>query len=232
MKLTKLTRKQVIAIGIIILVVIGAGGYFGLIKSAAERYQNAVAERNQARDLAQQVPSLEQQFKQVQVDHARAERELNAVYQAKMPYISVRDPVTALGRIWEEYGDHGMGPVLQSWVRSTKNFATGIELPEVRTDPPPRDTKEISVDLDKFGIVTSSFPKLLTFLRATDNMPRLGSIKKLTVKGQSPGLTVEAPMTVYLWTRDFTGAEGGAGTASPETAQAPGSSPTAATGGP
>ena len=231
MKLSRLTRKQVIVIGIVILVVIAAGGYFALIKGSSERYHNAVKERNYARAETQQVPRLKLDHERTLQEHGRAERRLDAIYRAKMPDISVKDPVEALGRLWVEYGDHGMGPLLEKWVRGTGNGVGTIELPDVRTDPPPQDTKEIAVDLDKFAIATKSFPTLLAFLRATGNMPRLGSIKKVKVTGSSPVLGVEAPMTVYLWTTGFTGAATGTGAQPAQTAQAGSASDRAAAPG-
>jgi len=73
MKLSKLNRKQAIAIGIAILVVIGVGGYFLLIKGARERYQAAVKERDEAKAQTERVPSLEVQWDRVRAEHARAE---------------------------------------------------------------------------------------------------------------------------------------------------------------
>lgn len=223
MTLSKLTRKQMLVIGIAILVVVAVGGYFLLVKGASERYQAAVKDRDEAKELTEKVPSLEVEYDRVQAAHARAERRLDACYAAKMPNISVKDPVKALGLLWIEYGDNGMGPALLGWVRSTGNSAGGVSLPDVRTDPPPRDTKEVQVVLDEFGISTKSFPTLLSFLRATVNMPRLGSIQKVKVSGQTPGLSVELPMTVYIWTKDFTGAAAASPTPTEAAQAAPGS---------
>ncbi|KPJ62910.1 hypothetical protein AMK68_04360 [candidate division KD3-62 bacterium DG_56] len=231
MRLSKLTRKQVMIIGILILVVVAAGGYFALIKGASERYHNAVKERDDARALAEQVPQLREDYEKTEQAHARAERRLNAIYAAKMPYISVKNPVDALTRLWNEYGDNGMGPILEKWARGTGNWVGTFGLPDVRTDPPPQDTKEIAVDLESFAITAKSFPKLLAFLRAMGTMPRLGSIKRVKVTGSTPALKVEAPMTVYLWTRHFTGAATGTGARPAETAQAGSGSSSSATSG-
>jgi hypothetical protein len=206
MKLSKLTRKQAMIIGIAILVVIAAAGYFLLIKGANERYQAALKDRDDAKSWCDKVSSLEIQYDSVRAEHARAERRLDACYAAKMPSISVADPVRALGRLWIEYGDHGLGRLLSGWVASTGNWGGTGQLPDVRTDPPTPDTKEVQVLLDKFGISAKSFPSLLSFLRASKSMPRLGSFQKIKISGSTPGLSVELPMTVYIWTKDFTGA--------------------------
>jgi hypothetical protein len=231
MKLSKLTRKQVIIIGIVLLVVIAAAGAFALIKPANERLQQAIKDRDDAKHWAGMLADKRTENDKAVADHKLAEARLNSIYRTKMPYISLKDPVQALGALWIEYGNSGMGPRLTSWVHSAGVFGGGVKLPDVRNDPPPQDTKEVAVTIDSFEVLAGSYSGLISFLNATTNMPRLGSITKLTVTATtneipSPPLKAAVPMTVYLWTRDYTGAVAGA-TGAPETTPggAPGAPP-------
>ena len=205
--LTKLTRKQTLALGAGLLVVVFILGFFLALNPARVGYQEKIATYNSEKAVAESWQEVDRAYKGELQRAMQVRSEWDDCYR-RMPDISLKSPERALVAIWIEYGEQ-LGQRISRWVVGrTLHYPQGVNIPEPQVTPPEPTTSLIAVPLDGFGVFTSGFSGVVGFLRSMREMPRLVLIRSLKVEGQSggmgTGLSLTIPATVYLFTRDYT----------------------------
>jgi hypothetical protein len=213
----KLTRKQALAFGAGLLVIVGILGLLLGVRPSMLGYQEQMKAYETAQAEAKSWPDVDQAYKAEVQRMIRVRSQWNDCYR-RMPNISLKSPERALVSIWIEYGEQ-LGQRISRWVVGrTLRYPQGVSIPEPQVTPPEPTTSLIAVPLDGFGVSAMGFSGVLGFLRGMREMPRLVSIKSLKVEGQSgglgAGLSVSIPATIYLFTRDYTQGPPAAATAS------------------
>jgi hypothetical protein len=204
--LQQFTRVHILAIGCVFFVAIAAIFYFSAIKPQLDTLGQ---ERRRVEDNRLKAGRLESGLDQL----AKAQEEFlkqRVAYDrliARQPKIDTSDPIRAAFDFWREYGNdpNSFGNAMTRWMINMGQFPRGIQVPAPPL-PPVAVPPLIAIPFSSFGMTAKSFPDALSFIRKVHEMPRVTMMGgSVTLRGASPNIGVEFPLTAFIITRNAVG---------------------------
>jgi len=200
----RVTRSQVGIAGLVLAVAIAA--LFGvlfirpLMAKTEQRKASTTAEEAEAAKR----PSVENQLAEATLEEARISEDYNEIMDNRMPEVSLADPVAAMMRLWDLPREEGL--LIDKWFAGSGARVSGYGFPAFPTTLPNQSRRVLDPLSWSLRVEVNDFQALLRWLRKIPEAPRLMLIRGLTIQGsRQPGqpLTVDVPITMYLWTQDY-----------------------------
>jgi len=194
--LSRISRLHIIAGAGVVFVALLVAFSLSFLQPTLRQIKDVKAQQAAQEKTWSQLPAKVAALSQAKQNLAMAEAQANAML-ARQPKISTQ-PFDAMFDLHREY-TFGTGPALLRFFLSKGYLPRGIALPATSFTPqavPPL----LVIPMGGFGIQARSFPAVLNFLRQLKDMPRIGVIGGVTIRGTSPNLDVTMPLTVYIMT--------------------------------
>lgn len=204
--LSRINRLHIIAAGGVIFVALLVAFSLSFLQPTLRQIKDAQAEQEKQEATWKQLPQKVAALGQAQQALGRTQAEAQA-FLATMPKIS-SEPLQGMFDLHREYST-GMGPAVYRFFASRGFAPRGIQVPAapMQLYSP---TPVLTVPMTGFGVVAKSFPAALNLLRELKDMPRLGVIGGITLRGTSPNLDVTMPLTFYIVTEQALNPSAGA----------------------
>ncbi len=208
----KVTKVHVILVGLVIGIILGAGMFFGLIKPTNAQIEEKTSEYE---GLKQKADALQQN--QQKLAQAKKDRDLKRVLFARYEnryfrvaperaFLSMRRRTEAMILLWKEQTGN-LSRVLTRFIRQCGlRLLSPLQVPAPPTDPMMIDPNLIQIPIQGVQVM-GDFQKINRFLKILDRAPRLIQVNNLTLSGQSPQLTAQMDLVVYIMPRDWDKAE-------------------------
>lgn len=220
MNLSKLKKIHIIIIGAVVCVLVAAGLYFVPIKKASAALQEETKRLNQYASTGTQmnVDNKKADVQKALQEVAEAQIQLDKYMRTKMPNLNFARRDIGMLALWHEQSEV-LGPLLINWIkRSDVKLSSSISIPAPPVNPNSLSSdpnSPIRLDLGKVK-VEGNFKRLMEHVRRWNSCNRLVMIDSPTLSGQSPNLSCEYGLTVFLFPRTPAGPEipmagGGAG---------------------
>lgn len=208
MSFSKLRRIHVIIIGALVCAIVAAGMYFVLIKKANEKLALETSRYDQYKDSGTvvNVQMAEQELVKARLEVADSQSKLERYMRTRMPNLNLTQRDTGMIALWHEQSEV-LGPLLIRWIRqSGVSLASAITVPAPPSSPndPVLDSSPITISIGQVT-VQGSFKRLMDHIRKWNSCSRLVMIDSPTLSGQSPNLTCNYTMTVYIFPREPAG---------------------------
>jgi len=204
--LSRINRIHIIAAGGVIFVALLVAFSLSFLQPTLREIKDTQAEQEKQESTWKQLPAKVALLGQAQQTLGRTQAEAQA-FLATMPKIS-SEPLQGMFDLHREYST-GMGPAVYRFFASRGFSPRGIQVPAAPMQlyvPTPM----LTVPMTGFGVTAKSFPSALNLLRELKDMPRLGVIGGITLRGTSPNLDVAMPLTVYVMTEQALNPSAGA----------------------
>jgi hypothetical protein len=195
--LSRVTRLHIIAGAGVIFVALLVAFSLSFLQPTLRQIKDAKTEQAKQEKTWSQLPVKVAALSQASQNLAASKIQAEALL-AKQPKISTNH-FDAMFDLYREY-TFGTGPALVRFFVSKGYMPQGITTPPTPWTPqalPPL----LVIPMGSFGIQARSFPAVLNFLRQLKDMPRIGVIGGVTIRGTSPNLSVAMPLTVYIMTQ-------------------------------
>jgi len=199
----RLSRIHVLAVTLVIGVGIAAGFFLGLMKPRMANIKTLEDNIATEEAKAAERPKVETKLKEAQLERAGLEAKWNAIMDAKMSSISLKDPYKAMFEINAESPTYA--PQIVSAIDSDPNvrFLSTLNFPGISWQPPSQAMGLRVFPQGSFHLRVKNFGVLLEWLRHTDQLPRVMEIgNTISITGPSPNLDVAFPVTFYIFYRD------------------------------
>jgi len=148
--------------------------------------------------------SVETQLAEATLEEARISEDYDEIMDNRMPEVSLADPVAAMMRLWDLPREEGL--LIDKWFAGSGARVSGYGFPAFPTTLPDQSRRVLDPLNWNLRVELSDFQALLRWLQKIPEAPRLMLLRGLTIQGsRQPGqpLTVDAPVTMYLWTQDY-----------------------------
>ena len=197
--LSRINRIHIIAAGAVVFVGLLAAFGFAFMQPTVRELKTIQEQQEKQeatwRQLPARVATLSEAQQMVATTKAAAEQ-----FVASMPRVGTEpfDPFDSMFLLHQEFTT-GAGPKLYQFFVSQGFAPRGISVPS----PPLQPTMPVpvlTIPMGGFGVQARSFPAVLRLLRELKDMPRLGVISGVSLRGTSPFLDVTMPLTVYIIT--------------------------------
>lgn len=200
--LAKITQMQVYIIAAVLVALVGAGIWFGLIKPKQEALDAAQARYDAANAVAITRPQAESAQKEANQKVAVAKAKWNRYDSTLMPNINVSNFLTGSQQLWNEQV-LVLGPKVKRYLESdTKVRVTqsNITIPAPSTDPNQVNRKSFEIPMGTIS-VQGTFQNVLNHVARWNKFDRLVLVDGLTLSGNSPRLTGTYSLRVIIFTR-------------------------------
>lgn len=209
--LDKLTRLQVVIIGVVLVLIVGLGMFFLLVKPRMAKYEEVDKTRQQVVAKAAELPKRQSELEQAERDRLQAQLDYRKYEDSKMPNISFADRAQGMIALWREQAEV-LGPMLENWPRRYGvDLANNVAIPAATTSP--NDLKD---DLQRIPVgqmtVRGDFFDIMRSIEGWNSFGRLVEVGPVTISGISPDLTGTYDLSVLWFPR---------GKAGPQVAMAP-----------
>lgn len=198
----KLTRQHVIIIGSVLTVAVAVAVFFLLIRPKMDEMAVAQAKYDSNKAIADTKPLKEadlvkakQEVQQERVKWARYERQY-------MPDINISSLLGGMQQRWREQS-LVLGPMVQKYLRSDHTVritSAGITIPAPPTDPNAVNVSLIELPLGSVT-VQGQFNNVLKHTERWNRFRRLVQVDGLGLTGNSPNLTAQYTLKMYIFTR-------------------------------
>jgi len=193
---------QVVIIGVVLTILVGAGIFIGLIKPMKDRLDAANSKydsQTQTRDKAKSdLPVAKKDLEKAKVEVAEAQSRW-AVYDRRlMPVIDLTNRFTGTKQLWNEQL-RVLGPKILKFLyddRSVKVVSEKIAIAAPSGDP---NAVVRKLFIYPMGAITvqGTFDQVLKHTERWNNFDRLAMVSGLTLSGNSPTLTGTYNLTVF-----------------------------------
>jgi len=206
MRQLRITRVQVGIAGLVLAVALAA--LFGILfirplqANTQQIKVNTEAEETEAAKRS----SVEGELAEAKLEEARIAAEYDGIMETRMPEVSLADPVAAMMRLWDLPREEGL--LIDKWFAGSGGRVSGYGFPAFPTTLPNQSQRVLDPLNWNLRVEVNDFQALLRWLQKVPEAPRLMLIRGLTIQGsRQPGqpLTVDVPVTMYLWTQDYVG---------------------------
>lgn len=195
--MSKLRKMHVIIIGCAACALVVAGLYFLVIKPANERIAVVETDLQKATEIANRLPADRRKLEQVKADYNRQLTDYSRFMRAKMPAITFADRPQGMIALWKEQAEV-LGPMLERWPEKTGvRLLSSVKVPAAPTDPNAINTTLVQLDIGQFQ-VQGDFYTILRHVRRWKDFNRLVLLSPIAIRGQSPDMTAEYNVTVFL----------------------------------
>jgi hypothetical protein len=195
--LSRITRLHIIAATGVVFVALLVAFSLTFLQPTLRQIKDVKAQQAAQEKTWSQLPAKVAALSQANKNLVVVQAQANAML-ARQPKISTQ-PFDAMFDLYREY-TFGTGPALYRFFLSKGYAPQGIALPATAWTPqlvPPL----LVIPMTGFSIRARSFPAVINFLRQLKEMPRIGVIGGVTIRGTSPNLEVAMPLTVYIMTQ-------------------------------
>lgn len=219
----KLTKVQVIIIGVLVNIIVVAGAVFGLLKPRYENYQQTMARLEEVRATADDLENARADKERAIKERIEAEIRYREYEVAKMPAISFTDRTIGMIGMWREQSEV-LGPMVEQWPRRFGvELLNNISVPAASSNPNDASFQASPIRLDLGTMqVRGDYRSLLRHFAGWNQFGRLVEIGPPSFSGTSPNLTVSYTLAVIIYPRGEPGpqvaiagaaadAQGGAG---------------------
>ena len=203
--LAKITRQQVVIIGVVLMVIVAVGIGFGLIKPYQEKLNEQTQKRDTRQAVADQRPDAEKAKKQAQADVEKAQASWRRYESTLMPRIDITDLWSATQSLWHEQLEV-LGPMTEKFLRADKSVQ--ILQANVALPAPSEDPNQVNQPLFVFPLgqvtVQGTFENILRHVERWNRFNRLVLVDGLQLQGNSPQLVGSYTVTCYIFTQGET----------------------------
>jgi hypothetical protein len=222
--LSRINRLHIIAAGGVIFVVLLVAFALSFLQPTLQEIKQVRADQQKQEGIWRQLPQKVAVLGAAQQMLATSKEQAEA-FVASMPTVAPDpfDGFAAMFLLHQEF-TYGAGPALFRFFVSRGYPPAGISVPAPPWQPA-APTPMLTLPMAGFGVQAKSFPAVLALLRDLKNMPRLGVIGGISLRGTSPNLYVSMPLTIYIVTKQALsplGLMAAAGAAAAPAAGAPG----------
>ncbi|MES2460210.1 MAG: hypothetical protein V4671_06485 [Armatimonadota bacterium] len=200
--LAKITQMQVYIIAAVLVALVGAGIWFGLIKPKQEALDAAQQRYDAANAVAITRPQAEADQKKANQEVAVAKAEWNRFDSTLMPNINISNFLTGSQQLWNEQV-LVLGPKVRRYLESDNKVRvtqSNITIPAPSTDPNQVNRKSFEIPLGSVS-VQGTFQNVLNHVVRWNRFDRLVLVDGLSLTGNSPRLTGTYTLRVINFTR-------------------------------
>lgn len=211
MKLSKLKRLHVVIIGAVVCAIVGAGLFFLVIKKSNEKLAAAQAQWDQYQPTGniENVRSMERDRDKARAEVATAQNDLDRYMISKMPNLVFSDPPGSqpgTGRAMGMFALYHeetqvLPPLLVRWAltKSKVSLDSGFTIgaPPFNPNDPIFESDVIKIPVGKVK-VTGTYTDILAHIRKWNDCGRLVQVGAPSFTGNSPKLSCDYDMTVYI----------------------------------
>lgn len=195
--MSKLRKIHVIIIGCAACVLVVAGLFFLVIKPKNEEIAKVEVELQKATEIAARLGADQRKLAQVKEDYNRELTDYSRFMRAKMPAITFADRPQGMIALWKEQAEV-LGPMLERWPGKTGvQLLNSVRVPAAPTDPNAINTTLVRLDIGQFQ-VRGDFYTILRHVRRWKDFNRLVLLSPISISGQSPNMTAQYNVTVFL----------------------------------
>ncbi len=195
---SKLKSIHVVIIGSVACILIVVGLYFLFVKNANARIAALNVRYTQADSVYQTLNSVEsnlattnQKFNLVKSKNDRYMREY-------MPPLSCTDRAQGMLQRWNEQAKI-LGPMIKAWPsKYGVTLTSSVSVPAPPVNPNNIDNSMITLPMGTFS-VTGDFRSIMAHIRSWNKFHRLVQIDAVSLDGQSPNITAQYNVTVYIF---------------------------------
>lgn len=206
---SRITRGQIAIIGSVLIVIVAAGIFFGLIRPLFARMTAANAKYDTQKAIADQRAAAEEDQRKAEQEVAEARNKWRRYDRQFMNAdINIENLLRATQALWREQ-NVVLGPKVTRFLRADSSvFITqaNIAVPAPPTDPNQVNTKVITLPLGNVSVI-GSFNSILRHAERWNRFDRLMLVDGLTLAGNSPRLAGQYSLTCYIFTRGETPGE-------------------------
>jgi hypothetical protein len=230
--LDRLTRVQVIVIGVLVCLIVGAGMFFLLVRPKMQQYKEVSTKLEERKAVADQIDQARKDLEKARLENLQARLDYRRYEETKMPVISFNDRTAGMIALWRERAEV-LGPLVEKWPRRFGvELRNDISIPAAPTNPNAMTADLLEIPLGQMT-VTGSYRAILNHLKGWNKFNRLVRVDPPTLTGPSPTMTATYNLTVLIFPRGGLGpnvAIAGEAAAQPGAGGGPGMVPPA--GGP
>jgi Tfp pilus assembly protein PilO len=200
--LAKITQMQVYIIAAVLVALVGAGIWFGLIKPQQEALEAAQARYDAANAIAITRPQAEADQKKANQEVAVAKAKWNRFDSTLMPNINISNFLTGSQQLWNEQV-LVLGPKVRRYLEADNKvrvLQSNITIPAPSTDPNQVNKKSFEIPMGSIA-VQGTFQNVLNHVVRWNRFDRLVLVDGLSLTGNSPRLTGTYNMRVIIFTR-------------------------------
>jgi len=213
--LQRITRMQVLIVGVSLLVGISAIFYLIFMRPMADRIDNMTKAAEASEAVAATKPQEEAKLAAAQEREQQVNAQWQEIMDTRMPKVDLSDPIAATLRMWDFPEEERK--VIADWFDSSGAVVTGYGFPEWGRAMPSSFPNPEMVHFDpqnwNLTVTVKDFPALCEWLLKLPEAPRFMVMSTVTIQGpRQPGQSLVAQVPVTLW--ELTGLEPtGGGTA-------------------
>ena len=200
--LAKITRQQVAIIGVVLIAVVVAGVYFGLISPLLERQRAADAKFDTNKQKADTRPQAEARKRAAEEEVRLAKAQWSRYERQLMPPINRSNLLNAIQQRWKEQS-LVLGPLTQDFLRRDKTVQitqANLSVPAPPTDPNQANTASFELPLGQVTVV-GGFNDILQHVQRWNRFGRLVLVDGLTLSGNSPRLVGQYSLRAVIFTQ-------------------------------
>lgn len=221
MNLQRITRVQVLIVGVSLLVGISAVFFFVFMRPMANKITTAIAAAEASEAVAATRPKVEADMEAARVREAAVNAQWRELMDTRMPKVDLSDPIAGTLEMWDFPGEERK--VIEDWFNSSGAVVTGYGFPEWGQAMPDSfpDPQMMRFDPQNWSLTVQvkDFPTLCEWLLKLPEAPRFMILNSVTIQGpRQPNQPLVAQVPVTLW--ELTGLEPKGGVA--EAAAEPG----------
>lgn len=195
--MSKLRKIHVVIIGCAACALVIAGLFFLVIKPTNEDIAKVEADLQKATEIANRLSADQRKLAQVKEDYNKQLTGYSQFMRAKMPAITFADRPQGMIALWKEQAEV-LGPMLESWPEKTGvQLLSSVKVPAAPTDPNAINTTLVQLDIGAFQ-VQGDFYTILRHVRRWKDFNRLVLLSPISISGQSPNMTAQYNVTVFL----------------------------------
>jgi len=203
--LDRINRFYVLGVGVLVAGVVVLVAFMTMVRPAVVDYKAKQQAAAQQETIAARKPTAVTALKKANDDLAAVKAAYQVVKTERNPEIQMLPDMdlTLFNYLWPELrGPSGAGPTLRTWFQEQGWQFTGIEsIANPGTTAIAADTNAIAIPLGTMTMQIRDFPEVLRFLPHLKETPRITAMgDEITIKGPSPNLSIDFPLTLYILT--------------------------------
>ncbi|MCC6484103.1 MAG: hypothetical protein IT209_04575 [Armatimonadetes bacterium] len=204
--LDKLTKLQVIIVGVVLSLIIGVGMFFLLVRPRMEKFTQVDKQRQEVVAKAAELPLRQRELEQAERDRLQAQLDYRKYELSKMPEISFADRTQGMIALWREHAEV-LGPMLENWPRRFGvEMGSTVSIPAATTNPNNLQDGLMKIHIGSIS-VQGDFYDIMRSIEGWNRFGRLVQVGPVTLSGVSPNLTGSYDLTVLWFPRGTAGAQ-------------------------
>ncbi len=196
----KLTKIQVIVIGVVVTLIVGVGMFFLLIRPRAQQLNELETKLQEREAVAARKPQAEKDLQRAKLENLQARLDYRHYEVTKMPAVSFSDRTEGMIAMWRERSEV-LGPMVEHWPRKFGvDLLNDIPIPPASSDPNSYADGLIRIPIGPIS-VRGDYHSILRHLKGWNKFGRLVQVEPMSLSGVSPVLTATYNATILIFPR-------------------------------